>query len=69
MSTKTITLGELKQLCLDQLQALPDDTLITFGKGDFSFYRSRTSQYRDDKKTPQVVQIEFNEFYEVTHEF
>ncbi|MCU7907008.1 MAG: hypothetical protein KZQ76_14445 [Candidatus Thiodiazotropha sp. (ex Epidulcina cf. delphinae)] len=69
MAIKTITLGELKLLCLNPLWELPDDTMITFGSGDFSFYRIKTRQYRNDSKTPQAIQIEFNELYEITHEF
>ena len=66
MKPKTITLGELK----DQLACVwdaPDDTEIYFGTGDLSFYRPKTRLYRPGTDIPAMVQIEFNELYEITH--
>ena len=63
---KTITLGELK-LQLGWVLDLPDDTEITFGAGDLSFYRPKTALY-DAHDIPKRVQIQFNELYSVTFE-
>jgi hypothetical protein len=62
---KTITLGELRHN-LTSLLELPDDTEITFGGGNLSFYRFKNYLYRADDKTPQIVNLEFNELFEVT---
>lgn len=62
-----MTVGEFKDLIWSQLKNLPDDAEIFFGTGDLSFYRCKTRLYRKDDKTPQLVQLEFNELYEVTH--
>ena len=64
MTPKTITLGELKQA----LWGLPDDTEIYFGAGDLGFYRPKTRKYRPGSDIPAMVQIEFNEMYEITHD-
>jgi hypothetical protein len=62
---KTITLGELKQR-LAWVSELDDDTEIIFGGGDLNFCRAKTRLYRADNQTPAIVQIEFNQLYEVT---
>jgi hypothetical protein len=49
-----ILLKELKDRCLNELMALPDDTEIMFGAGNLSFYRLKQ---RGDK----CFQIELNE--------
>lgn len=66
MKPKTITLGELKSQ-LACIWDAPDDTEIYFGMGDLDFYRPKTRLYRSDSNVPAVVQIEFNEMYEITH--
>jgi len=45
--------------------ALPDDTEIYFGMGDLTFCRPKTRMYRADDRTPKMVQIEFNEIYQI----
>lgn len=65
---KTITLGDLKDK-LEWMKDLPDDTEITFGNGDLSFSRPKTRLYRPDNKTPAIINIEFGELYEITHDF
>lgn len=67
MEPKTITIAELKDRCLNHLMSLPDDTEVFFGVGDLTFYRPKTRLYRADNRTPQLVQLEFNELYEITH--
>ncbi|MET3134986.1 hypothetical protein AAKU55_005289 [Oxalobacteraceae bacterium GrIS 1.11] len=62
---KTITLGELKQQ-LAWLWDLADETEVSFGAGDLNFYRAKTRLYQPDDKTPAIVNIEFNQLYEVT---
>ncbi|MGB6054616.1 MAG: hypothetical protein WBG17_05190 [Burkholderiaceae bacterium] len=63
MKLKTITLGELKSK-LQWVLALPDDTEITFGGGDLSFFTAKTSLY-DAADQPKIVQLRFNEIYKV----
>lgn len=65
MTLKTITIGELRVRLLDELNALPDDALVTFGSGDLSLYRPKD---RGPINGPRVVQIEFNEVYRVVAE-
>ena len=62
---KTILLGNLRHE-LETLLSHPDDTEITFGQGDLSFYRFKNTLYRSDEKTPQRVILQFNELYKVT---
>lgn len=64
---KTITLGDLKTQ-LNWMRDLPDSTQITFGGGDLSFYRAKPRQYLSDQQTPAIVNIEFGELYDVTHD-
>lgn len=64
--TKTITIGELRH-DLQALLSYPDDTEVFFGQGDLTFYRTKARHYRSEKSAvPSLVQIEFNELYEVT---
>lgn len=63
MATKTITLKDFKEICLNELMSLPDDTELFFGSGDLSFYRLKN---RDSDGS--LVQIEFNEIYQITSE-
>lgn len=63
---KTITIGELRLLMLDQLNALPDDALVTFGAGDLSFCRVKD---RGPMEGPPTMQIQFNELYTVHPDF
>lgn len=65
MTLKTITVAELRMRLLDELNALPDDALVTFGNGDLSLYRPKD---RGPINGPRVVQIEFNEVYRVVTE-
>lgn len=60
--TKTITLGEIRTE-LQALLAMPDETLVTFGSGDLSWYRIKN---RGPQEGVQVMQIAFNEVYSVT---
>lgn len=62
---KTTTLGELKQQ-LAWVLALDDKTEVTFGGGYLSVSQGRTITYSPDRKTPLIVDIEFNETYDVT---
>jgi hypothetical protein len=68
MNEKTMTLGEFRQQVIDQIKHLPDDTEIVLGMGDLSIYRCKTRLYRPGGNVPKVVQIEFNEIYEVAHD-
>lgn len=68
MKLKTITLGELKA-DLQWLKDLPDDTQISFGAGDLSYIRAKTRLYRADDQTPAIINIEFGELYQITHDF
>lgn len=63
MELKTITVGELRALMLDELNALPDDAVVTFGAGDLTFGRLK---HRGPINGPAVVNVEFNELYRVT---
>ena len=65
MNLKTITAAELRVRLLNELNALPDDALVTFGSGDLSLYRCKD---RGPINGPRVVQIEFNEVYRVVDE-
>ena len=62
---KSITVGEWRHE-LTELLSYPDDTEITIGGGRLSFYRFKPHLYRADNKTPKIVNLEFNELYEVT---
>lgn len=55
---KTITVGELR----DELRLYADDTPLFFGTGNLSFYRVKNR----DGDPDDLVQIEFNELYEIT---
>lgn len=68
MKLKTITLGDLKAK-LEWMRDLPDDTEITFGNGDLTFSRAKPRLYRPDNDTPAIINIEFGELYEITHDF
>lgn len=59
---KTITVGELQKLMLDQLDALPDNAEVFFGSGDLSLYRLHHLEPVDGRER---VQIQFNEIYSV----
>jgi hypothetical protein len=63
MELKTITVGELRTLMLNHLNALPDNALVTFGAGDLSFNRLKD---RGPVGGPAVMNLEFNEIYRVT---
>ncbi|VVE12485.1 hypothetical protein PCA20602_02707 [Pandoraea capi] len=60
-----MTLADFRTSIWRRLENLPDDTEITFGSGDLSFYRTKNREYRADDMSPKVVQIEFNQVYEV----
>jgi len=68
MKLKTIKLGDLKAQ-LEWMRDLPDDTEIKFGNGDLTFSRAKTRLHRPDNQTPAIINIEFGELYEVTHDF
>jgi hypothetical protein len=55
----TITLGRLRQ----DTKGYPDHTPIFFGAGDLTYYRVKPR----DHNAPPLLQIEFNELYEVAH--
>jgi hypothetical protein len=65
MTVDSITLDEFKARIWEQLRDLPGDTEIVFGTGDLTLYRCKTRLYRADNKTPKIVQIEFNQLYEI----
>ncbi|MGE8449876.1 MAG: hypothetical protein ACN6OP_04465 [Pseudomonadales bacterium] len=63
---KTITVGELRH-DLTALLNYPDDTEVSFGAGDLSYYRLKSRLYRSEtSNVPRLVQVEFSELYEVT---
>ncbi|MDN7871289.1 hypothetical protein QZM26_17925 [Burkholderia multivorans] len=61
----TMTVREFKDRIVDQIKNLPDDSEIFFGAGDLSFYRVKTRGYIGATDVPRLVQIEFNQVYEV----
>ena len=61
---KTITVGQLRS-DLTELLKLPDNAEVYFGAGDLSYYRPKDRSSLDPKE-PRLIQIEFNELYEVT---
>ncbi|MFM0022161.1 hypothetical protein [Paraburkholderia azotifigens] len=60
-----MTVGEFKRRIADYVKDLPDDAEIYFGQGDLSFYRMKNRSYFESSDTPNLVQIEFNQVYEV----
>ncbi len=60
---KTITVKELRARLLNELNALSDHDEVTFGGGRLSLYRTRDHGDGHGKK---LINIEFNEVYEVT---
>jgi hypothetical protein len=60
---KTITVAELRVRLLNELNALNDNDQVTFGGGRLSLCRPKN---RGPKTGAKVVDIEFNELYEVT---
>jgi hypothetical protein len=48
------------------MRDLADDTEITLGGGKLSLTRAKTRRYLSDDKTPALVDIEFNQLFEVT---
>lgn len=58
----TRSLGDLRHE-LEQLLALPDDTLVTFGAGDLVFNRIKN---RGPVDGPAVMNFEFSTLYRVT---
>jgi hypothetical protein len=65
MTVDAITLDEFRARIWEQLRNLPGDTEIVFGAGDLTLYRCKTRLFRADNKTPKIVQIEFNQLYEI----
>ncbi len=63
---KTITLRDLKDK-LDWLLAKPDSTLVYLGAGDLTIVRAKTRQHATST-TPEIVNIELFEDYEVTYD-
>ncbi|MEX3691855.1 hypothetical protein AB3X91_08935 [Paraburkholderia sp. BR14263] len=61
----TMTVREFKERIADYLNAYPDDTEIYFGAGDLSLYRLKPRHWVDGEPYPRLVQIEFNQIYEV----
>jgi hypothetical protein len=59
---KTITVAELRVRLLNELNALNDNDEVTFGGGRLSLCRPKN---RGPKTGKQLVDIEFNEVYEV----
>jgi hypothetical protein len=66
MADKTMTVADFRRLICNPISHLPDDTEIVFGQGDLRFYRLKNRGYLADDQTPSLVQIEFNELYELT---
>lgn len=60
---KKITVMELRARLLDELNSLNDEDEVTFGGGRLSLYRPKYRGPIDGKK---LLDIEFNEVYEVT---
>lgn len=61
----TMPVSEFKRRIADYLKYLPDDAQVYFGQGDLSFYRMKNRGYYPDTDTPRLVQIEFNQVYDV----
>ncbi len=59
---KTITVAELRVGLLNELNALNDNDEVTFGGGRLSFSKTK---HRGPKSGEKLVDIEFNEVYEV----
>jgi hypothetical protein len=59
---KTITVKELRVFMLAELNALQDSDKVTFGGGRLSFSKVKN---RGPKSGEKLVDIEFNEVYEV----
>ncbi|MGS1071693.1 hypothetical protein [Burkholderia glumae] len=64
----TMTVREFKDRIVKQIEHLPDDSEIFFGAGDLSFYRVKNRSYIGNSNTPRLVQIEFNQVYEVDND-
>jgi hypothetical protein len=62
MKPKTMTGADVKALLLPELQSLEDDDLLYFGNGNLSLYRLKE---RGPVEGPRMLQVEFNEVYEV----
>ncbi len=62
MATKTITVGELRTLMINQMREMNDDDEIMFGGGALSFYRLKD---RGGRVGPRLVDVEFNEVFKV----
>jgi hypothetical protein len=60
---KTITIGELRVRLLNQLNALNDNDIVTFGGGRLSLNQL---QNIGPKNGMQMFDIDFSEAYEVT---
>jgi hypothetical protein len=56
---KTITVGQLRR----ELAVFSDDAPLFFGSGDLTFLRTKNRGGESE-----LVQIEFGELYEVTHD-
>lgn len=63
---KTFTVGELKDK-LDWLLAMPDTTLVYLGAGDLTIVRTKSRQ-QATSTSPEVVNIELAEEYQVTYD-
>ncbi|GAB1389872.1 MAG: hypothetical protein AMXMBFR78_11420 [Rubrivivax sp.] len=61
---KTITVGELRLLLLNELNQAPDHAEVFFGAGDLTLYRLKN---RGAVGGPGLYQIELNELYTITH--
>lgn len=60
---KMMSGAEFKAHFKDLVDSLKDDDLVYFGSADLSMYRVKE---RGPLQGPRMVQIEFNETYEVT---
>lgn len=61
---KTMTVRELKEIMEKHFFPYPDAE-VYFGNGDLSYYRPKGRGYKQDNKTPYLIQFEFNEVYKV----
>ena len=63
---KTITVRELRVRLLNELNAMDDEDEVTFGGGRLSLHRPK---FRGPIEGRKLLDIEFNEVYEVTVDF
>ena len=62
MKPKTITIAELRERLLNELNAMHDDDEVMFGGGTLSFFRHKD---RGPETGRRLLDIEFNEVFTV----